>query len=141
MDAVGNTTQEITYDLDDYDVSVAGTYLYRLRQVDVDGAESLSDVVSVVVRGAEDMRPSIAVYPNPANDFINIDVVKGTGDVVQIEMFDLTGKAIVLNGMNVTASGNSASISIPVSNLSPANYVLRVNIGNEIFTKKVTVVE
>jgi len=47
VEAQGNSAEELTYELDDNDVSVSGRYLYRLMMVNQDGSSSYSDVISV----------------------------------------------------------------------------------------------
>ena len=54
------------YAYTDTDVSVSGTYYYRLRQLDFDGRQTLSRLVPVVVELAG---PSAQIFPNPAIHF------------------------------------------------------------------------
>ena len=69
-----------------------------------------------------------------------MDIVKGESDVVSVKLFDLTGKVMTMNNMNVIAGGNYATVQIPVDNLPRAAYILRINIGDQVFAKKITLV-
>lgn len=61
--AAGESTVASTYNYTDTNLE-AGTYFYRLRQVDQDGRFSLSEVRRVVLDGSE----TLSVYPNPVGN-------------------------------------------------------------------------
>jgi len=134
VEAVGNSTVETFYDLDDEDIQYTGIYLYRLKQVDDDGSEEYSDVISVNVRKISKVEPAVSLYPNPTSDHVNIDIIKNLEDKVSIEMFDLAGKIVTITDMEV-----QATLIIPVDELPSATYIIRIQVGKEIFAKKLTV--
>ena len=72
----------------------------------------------------------VNVYPNPATTVINIDNAEGA----QISVFDLSGRMV--------SSVNSASSyhTIDASNLAEVMYIVRIANGNNVITKKVSVV-
>ena len=61
-------TEGLSYRYVDRDLG-AGSYLYRLRQVDFDGTQSYSPIVELR------LQPSVAnlAYPNPAGDYLAIE--------------------------------------------------------------------
>jgi hypothetical protein len=63
---------------------------------------------------------TVAMYPNPASSFVNVQVGAGNHTVV---VFDITGKALI----NQTATGATA---IDISNLNKGLYFLQVD-GNK----------
>lgn len=128
------------YTYDDTDIVINGVYSYRLKNITKDGESSYSDIVTVNVRRAIVIEPSVNIFPNPAHDLVNVDIVKGESDVVSVKLFDLTGKVMTMNNMNVIAGGNYATVQIPVDNLPRAAYILRINIGDQVFAKKITLV-
>ena len=91
------------------------------------------------IRDISRVESGVTLYPNPAFDHVNIDIIKNPEDKVSLEMFDLSGKVIKVDNAQVSANGNGASIIIPVDNLPNATYILRIQVGKEIFAKKVTV--
>ena len=78
---------------------------------------------------------NIQVYPNPtsAQLFVNIDLP--TTEDTEIQLFNLNGK--VLLNKNTSASQNQ--IELNVSNFANGIYILKITIGDEIVTKRVTV--
>jgi len=140
VEAKGNTNTESLYSHLDENITNAGSYLYRLVQVAKDGSQDYSDVVSVTVRRSYIAEPSVKVFPNPVYDIVNVDIVKNENDAVSVKLFDLTGKAISMNSINIIAKGNSASIQVPVQDLPRAAYILRINVGDQVFAKKITLV-
>ena len=72
----------------------------------------------------------VNVYPNPATTVINIDNAEGA----QISVFDINGRMI----SNVESA--SANQTIDASNLAKGMYIVRIANGNNVITKKVSVV-
>ena len=141
LEANGTTSTESFYSYNDEDISDSGNYAYRLVQVSKDASQEISDIVTVSVRRSFVAEPSINVYPNPVYDRVNVDILKNEEDAVSVEIFDLTGKAMSINRINIVAKGNSASIQVPVQELPRAAYILRINIGDQVFAKKITLVK
>jgi Secretion system C-terminal sorting domain len=59
-----------------------------------------------------------AIYPNPANDVLNVDNIEG---VQSIQIMDLNGKLI----QTVSIQENEISRTLNVSNLSNGMYILK----------------
>ena len=101
--AIGNTTQISSYSHSDLDVDKPGTYVYRVKQVDFDGLFAYSKLVKLNV-GAD---ASIEMYPNPARNETNIQVVVSQDAKVMIELFDGTSKLVkVLKKSDVQSAGD-----------------------------------
>lgn len=62
----GNSLSKIEYSYQDK-LPEAGVYYYRIKQVDLDGLYSFSDLRTIVYDGGE-----LMVYPNPAREFLNV---------------------------------------------------------------------
>ena len=65
-----------------------GTHYYRLRQVDFDGAEALSEVVVVETGSGSG---ALQLYPNPAQDYVT---VIGVEDGRSAQLYDVTGRPV-----------------------------------------------
>jgi hypothetical protein len=82
----GDSAEEQWYDFVD-EAAVPGLNYYRLRQVDFDGTETLSEVRQVMVEG----ETRLSVYPNPAVNELRLGgfggglvrIIDGQGRVVQ----------------------------------------------------------
>ena len=80
---------------------------------------------------------NIAVYPNPANDQLNVSLLFAKSNAVNIELFDLTGKAVASPNMNQAISPNQYTLD--VADLSKGVYILKVTNGTKVSTSKVTI--
>ena len=72
----------------------------------------------------------VNVYPNPATTVINVDNAEGA----QISVYDLSGRMI----SNIESA--SANQTIDASNFAKGMYIVRIANGNNVITKKVSVV-
>ena len=75
-------------------------------------------------------KPVIRVFPNPAQDYLQVEVVEGDAGANYI-VFNLQGSA-VLSGKNV----NARSMSICIQSLKPGMYFLRLESGNSVYSAK-----
>lgn len=122
--AHGTTAQSHTYTSLDQ-AAPAGRLYYRLRQVDTDGAESFSPVVTLAATTAA---TTLALYPNPAHDELTLPMA---GEMVQV--LDLAGR--VLQATTLPTSGK-----LNVAALPPGTYLLRLLLNSQFhmlrFTKE-----
>jgi hypothetical protein len=78
-----------TYD----DKKLPAPYLYyRIKQVDLDGKSSYSDVREVQID--REFAWQFEVYPNPATDFLKIVSTSGVMENYRLSLYDLTGRAL-----------------------------------------------
>ena len=72
---------------------------------------------------------SISVYPNPANEFVNITLSNAMTDT-QIQIFDVLGKEVI------SLTTNNDKVEIPIGNLNSGIYFMRVYQNGSVFTEK-----
>jgi hypothetical protein len=113
--ATNKTNHLSTYRFMHYDVSSylqgASVVYYRLRSVDLDGAEDYSEVVSVNF----ELQNKIisAAWPNPFNNLLSIQVNKDAiGQFYYLELQDITGRVVFQQ------SGTILSTNIELNRLS-----------------------
>lgn len=101
------------------------------------GTLSSPQTVSIIVTGitssslsvnSKSIKNEISVWPNPANDFINITSEKSDISDYNINLFDLQGRAIMKNIKSETVN---------ISSLSKGVYILDFRNGNQSFQKKI----
>ena len=80
---------------------------------------------------------NIAVYPNPANDQLNVKLLFAESNPVNIELFDLTGKVVALPNTSQFSASNQYTFD--VADLSKGVYILKVTNGTKVSTSKVTI--
>ncbi len=102
--------------------------------------EAFNDICSVlsdpwIPLGTDDELADFKVYPNPATDMVFVSFLS-TNENVKIEIIDLGGKV-----MNQIQKGTVSEIpiSIPVQNLDPGIYLLRVALENTFTTQKIII--
>ena len=81
-------------------------------------------------------KESIRVYPNPAKDFINVDIEADRFSSSEIELFDIQGRLVKKSKLNAQI-GNR----IDVSMLNPGAYNYRVVINGKGISGKVIIGE
>ncbi len=129
VDAKGNSTQTNSYSLVDYN-PFAGTNYYRLKQVDMNGKFSLSEMKTVKFNSKDLV--DINIYPNPAHSVttIQIDKLLGVGTII---VTDLYGKQLKIQSLNTT------NTTLDISDLAKGVYLVNVMVNKGRVTKKLIV--
>jgi len=121
----GNSQKRIQYSFFDNQISGAKTF-YRLKQIDIDGKSSYSQIITVGSNMIE-----VKINPNPFTN--NITVISGNqSKMLQAELIDITGKVKI--SINGEVYGN---IEIDTQHLSKGVYFIRVKDGETIQTKRI----
>ena len=92
---------------------------------------------NVSVQDAAYNSDNIAVYPNPANDQLNVQLLFAESNAVNIELLDLTGKKVAFSSNGQAISPNRYTLD--VAELSKGVYILKVTNGTKVSTSKVTI--
>lgn len=93
-----------------------GKYFYRLKMMDKDGSFAYSPIRLISVGKSI----SVNVYPNPARQFVTVDLNGTLQPQTEIVLLDATGKEL----RKIKVANNSSNISL--SNLSTGMYHLSV---------------
>ena len=108
-----------------------GQYKYGIS---IDGGHTIywSDCIDKDYQGVdENLEDEVAVYPNPANNLIRIDVeTRLIASVQRIDLYDITGKLMI----------SSTETEINVSDLESGMYFVNILTDKGVVTKKVTIV-
>lgn len=137
VEGKGNSTKPIEYRFSDK-ISIAGEYKYRLKQVDFDGSETLSQEVSVVVYPTEFSLSQN--YPNPFNPITNIDYIVSVKEQVTIQIFNPAGE-VVATLVNEVKEPGYYTLSFNAVNLSSGIYFYKMTAGNFVSVKKLVLVK
>ena len=82
----GNSNKIKEYDFIDTSIPVlTNKVLYRLNQIDFDGAQTLSDIRMVKF---DANRAILNIYPNPACDILNVNVNR---DIIELKIYNMSG--------------------------------------------------
>lgn len=103
---------------------VNGMNWYRIRQVDQNGASSLSEV-RMVIAGGEDFQVG-KVYPNPVGwgRDLNVDVFSATAMRGQLSVRDMTGRMVLTQEVGLVSGGNT--VSLPTDGMEAGAYFLEL---------------
>lgn len=140
VDGAGTTTESQRYTYTDREVPFTAEPLqYRLRQVDVDGAETVSDPIRVALGAPDafDLRPP---FPNPSRSSITLQYMLPRAANVQVEVYDLLGRQIATFAYEEPSAGR-VETQVDVSQLASGTYFLRVIAGGDVKTERFTVVQ
>jgi hypothetical protein len=123
-------------------VTDAGTAFSSL--INYDGLSNFASVTALsnvnTVVGIEEVNLSagVSVYPNPANDFINVAYGLTNNSVVTVDVINVVGERVMTEYIGSQAAGNYTS-RLDVSNLSAGVYMLNVTINGTSNTVRVSV--
>ena len=123
----GNGEPQVMGDLIPYE-----TYTYYVEAVYSDGCTSDCDPIEVTIEQSDDVaensKMQVKVYPNPAEDVVNV-TAEGLRNV---ELIDMMGRIISRNESSETAT-------IDLSGLAPGIYFLRLTTENSVATQRLEV--
>lgn len=134
----GNSSRLTSYNLNDgnaFKAAGSNTLYYRLRQIDFDGKQAISDVV--IVTGNEMAGASEpVVYPNPFDSKLQVQLFAVSNSTVQINIFDLSGREIVSKQAALSEGLNAVEID-KLANLDRGVYFVSITQNGNTTVKKV----
>ncbi len=119
----GTTTEPQAYSYSDRDV-IAGSYSYRLKQIDFDGTFEYSNLIEVDVPLLKEFALE-QNYPNPFNPSTQIAFRLAVDSKVSLKVFDVLGQEVAtLVNSNFVAGGHSVDFN--ASSLNSGVYLYRI---------------
>lgn len=129
----GNSNSPKLYSFSDNSIT-AGTYYYRLKQIDVDGQFEYSDVIEVSITQPESLE-LFQNYPNPFNPKTNIKFSLKESSNVVLTIYNTIGQEVaVLINQNLEAGIHTSVFD--GSNLNSGIYIYSLKTENSTITKK-----
>ncbi len=123
-------------------VSTVGTHTLTAIATDNGGAHTTSAAVTIIVSdtttGIADLGSSgqlLNVYPNPADDFITIEINTLKQSVAVYSIYDATGNIMLTNKLG-DINGNYLE-KINVSSFTSGQYILELSLDGVVSTKKI----
>ena len=113
LDAKGTSVVESKYQTIDTELP-PGTYYYRLKEVDLDGTEFLSQIRAVKL----DEKIAVNLYPNPVQDVLHIS---SDNTIFKMEIYSETGSKIS------TSASTENSAHLDFSKYQPGLYTIKIN--------------
>ncbi|MEN2398900.1 family 16 glycosylhydrolase [Flavobacterium sp. MC2016-06] len=106
-------------------------YGYSLYEIEAYGTASTAKKAAVVEETPEAALTDLAIYPNPATNYIQISV-SGKLANKEVTIYDLTGNLVLRSRINTTADESI----IDVNQLPKGIYILNFKSDQKSFTKK-----
>jgi hypothetical protein len=101
----------------------------KLNQVDRDNKFYSSNILSVNLSNKSILNDVVKISPNPVNDILNVNINASASDEVNVQLFDIFGRAL----SNIPYSNNQ----IDMSALPSGIYLLKVNINGVILSERI----
>lgn len=94
--------------------------------------------VTVSVSKYNNLDAAVKMYPNPAAQYLNVDVVLPQAENINITLVDMTGRMVMAKAYNTTTNIHE---QINISHLSAGIYNCIINTGKEQHTQQISVVK
>lgn len=136
----GNSNHENSYSYSDRNLS-KGTYNYRLKQIDFNGAYKYYNLVGNVSVGVPEKFELSQNYPNPFNPTTKINFSLPKDAKVTLTVFDISGREISRLLNSEFRAADYYSVDFNGANLASGVYFYRIEAGTFIQTKKMMLVK
>ena len=131
----GTSTETHSYSFVDQSLA-AGSYAYRLKQVDLDGSYEYSNIVNVDILTPVEFELS-QNYPNPFNPSTTIKFVIPEATMVTLRVFNALGEEVALLVDRLMESGIH-QVNFEAIGLNSGMYFYRIQAGDFNQVKKMT---
>jgi hypothetical protein len=132
LDGKVNSSTTTAYSYADNYVQPGVLYYYRLRQTDLDGKETLSEIRQAKIKGQSLV---ISVSPNPATDILKVFTSGYTG-ASQIRLLNAKGQ-VLQSWKNLNTS--TAPQLLDISRIPAGVYMVQVQTAQSVFAEKVII--
>jgi hypothetical protein len=131
----GTTNTPHDYSFTDHSAS-AGTFAYRLKQIDRDGKFGYSTVTTVTVGSAPLMFDLAQIYPNPFNPSTNIEFTVPVTGKASLKVYNIMGQEVATLFEGIAKSGVIHRVTFHGSNMSSGIYLCRLVNGTNALVRK-----
>jgi photosystem II stability/assembly factor-like uncharacterized protein len=132
LDGKGNSNLPVDYNFTD-ERPLQGINKYRLKQTDIDGKFTYSQILSVKMQYD---KTEMSISPNPAKDNIVISYVLPADAVVQMNLINAHGQKL-RTLLNAKQQAGSYTLNVTGNTLTKGIYFVRMAAGNKTITKKI----
>lgn len=134
----GNSSSKINYTTADA-APLAGNNYYRLKQQDITGRYTYSNVV--LIRNTNVFENKMhAVYPNPVHGTLSIYIESTATDNIVLQVYDARGIMVAHQNKNIIAGNNNVQLNLQT--LPAGNYFIKLisnrpyQNASQVFTKQ-----
>ena len=131
----GTSNKPHSYSFNDK-VGTAGTYWYRLKQIDHNGAFTYSQQVQVSVGGAPRVLGLSQNFPNPFNPTTNMQFTVPTDGRATLKVYNTIGQLVATLFDGVATAGQYNQATFDGSRLASGIYFSRLEFSGKTELKK-----
>ncbi len=131
LDGKGESETLSAYNFIDNNVISGKDYFYRLRQVDLNGSETYSDIVQARLR---ENGLSIEVFPNPSEGVSTVQFSDDFNGQVAMEVLNAQGQVIAVK---LFETDGGAELDVDISQQPEGVYFLKFDINGELIVKQI----
>jgi hypothetical protein len=135
----GTTTETQAYSFIDKGLA-AGTYSYRIKQVDFDGSYKYYNLDQEVEIAAPISYALSQNYPNPFNPTTKIKYAVPYDGFVNIAVFNVLGEKVA-NIVNSIHKAGNYELTFDATNLASGIYIYRMEAGDFVSIKKMMILK
>ncbi|NCS87585.1 MAG: hypothetical protein CO127_06240 [Ignavibacteria bacterium CG_4_9_14_3_um_filter_36_18] len=129
----GTTTETVSYSFTDKNLNV-GRYVYRLKQIDLDGTMEYSPEVEVEIT-APDVFALYQNYPNPFNPSTTIEFSLPVKADVNLSIYNTLGELVTSLNAGLMEAGYH-QIKFDASRYTSGTYIYRIKVnGGKLFSE------
>lgn len=139
IEGYGNSNSPKLYSFTDKSIESAGKYLYRLKQIDIDGIFEYSSKVEVDLAYPNNYELK-QNYPNPFNPSTTISYSIPNDGQVTLSIYDVLGNEVAFL-VNENKTAGNYSYNFDASQLTSGIYFYTIKSGQFIETKKMLLIK
>jgi len=137
VNGYGTTAVAQQYSFPDNNAINAPVVQYRLKQIDNDGTYRYSNTITVKLKAEA---TALSNFPNPAKNNTSISFNTNTAAKVQLEVYNTAGK-LVQQLINQNMAAGFHLVTLNTSTYSAGEYILKLVVNNEVFTRTIVKVQ
>ncbi len=134
IEAIGNSSVINNYSLIDPSPYQGRNY-YRLRQTDIDGRYVTYDPIMF---NNVDKDLTLAIFPNPAKEIVNIDYSSDSFEEVFVKMTDMNGKIVYRTALQPSMA-RKINWQINTTEITEGIYIIYLSQGDKTSYKKIVI--
>jgi hypothetical protein len=132
----GNASQQLQYTMLDENVEYNQRYYYRLKQFDLDGKSSYSNVAEAILTNTPSGDVQVTLYPNPTEGRVNLQITAQQTSQVRAAFYDATGRLVYEVRESVKPGTQSLNLSDFNNQVAAGTYNAVINVNGEVFSTK-----
>ncbi len=129
VNSLGNTSSTRTYEYFDFN-PIKGISYYRIKQVDLNGSETFSQVRTVRF---DELMGWVTYYPNPTKNQVIFNLSKTNATDVEVNVTNALGQSVWYGHLNPPTQ---REYTLEVSNWTRGIYFVNIKIDGKITTSK-----